>query len=283
MGDAPRNRKYAARRMSGRESVWIVLKAVIIALLTGTAVADAAECPSKDVPGTARVLAVDPAATPRVGLQSFPQTLSLEDHEVVLTFDDGPNPPTTTKILDALKAECLHATFFLIGQNAAAHPALVKRIAAEGHSIGHHSFAHPNLGHIDNAAAIAQIERGISADELALNGKATTVPTTPFFRFPYFESTPALLDTLQSRGIAVFGADFWASDWNKMTPAQELALITGRLDKAGRGIILFHDSKAQTAAMMPDFLRYLRENHYRVVHVVPAAPSQTAQHSVTPR
>jgi peptidoglycan/xylan/chitin deacetylase (PgdA/CDA1 family) len=282
MGDAPRNRKDAACEISGRESVWIVLKAALVVLIAST-VAAHADCPRPDQSGTARVLTVDPAAYPRVGVQSFPQTLPLEDHEVVLTFDDGPNPPTTTKILDALKAECVQATFFLIGQNAAAHPALVKRIAAEGHSIGHHSFAHPNLGRIGNADAIAQIDRGISADEMALNGRATTVPTTPFFRFPYFESTPALLDTLQSRGIAVFGADFWASDWNKMTPAQELALITGRLDKAGRGIILFHDSKAQTAAMMPDFLRYLRENHYRVVHVVgPAAPRQTAV-SVTPK
>lgn len=221
-------------------------------------------------------MVVDPAAYPRVGLQSFPQTLPLADHEVVLTFDDGPSPATTTKILDALKSECLQATFFLIGQNAAAHPALVKRIAAEGHTIGHHSFAHPNLGLIGHAEAVAQIDRGISADEQALNGRATAVPTTPFFRFPYFQSTPALLDVLQSRGIAVFGADFWASDWNKMTPAQELALVTGRLQVAGRGIILFHDTKAQTAAMMPDFLRYLRENRYRVVHVIAPPPRKTA-------
>jgi peptidoglycan/xylan/chitin deacetylase (PgdA/CDA1 family) len=57
-----------------------------------------------------------------------------------------------------------------------------------------------------------------------------------------------------------------------MTPKQELKLIVDRLRVAGRGIILFHDPKAQTAAMLPAFLRYLRDNHYRVVHVVPAAP-----------
>jgi peptidoglycan/xylan/chitin deacetylase (PgdA/CDA1 family) len=283
MGDAPRNRKYADRSTGGRESYWtVLLKAAVVALIASTVVAQAAECPRPDKAGTARVLTVDPATTPRVGLQSFPQTLPLQDREVVLTFDDGPNPGTTTAILDALKAECLQATFFLIGQNAAAHPGLVKRIAAEGHSIGHHSFAHPNLGLVSHAEAVAQIDRGIGADELALNGRATSVPSTPFFRFPYFQSTPALLDLLQSRGIAVFGADFWASDWNKMTPAQELALVTGRLKVAGRGIILFHDTKAQTAAMMPDFLRYLRENHYRVVHVVASATRRTAG-PVTPK
>ena len=105
-----------------------------------------------------------------------------------------------------------------------------------------------------------------------MNGVATTKPSTPFFRFPGFESTPATLDLLQSRGIVVFGADLWASDWNPMTPAQELKLLTDRLKIAGKGIILLHDPKGHTAAMLPAFLRYLKENHYRVVHVVPAAP-----------
>jgi len=85
--------------------------------------------------------------------------------------------------------------------------------------------------------------------------------------------TPRTLDNLEKRSIAVFGADLWASDWNTMTPARELKLITDRLKAAGRGIILFHDPKARTAAMLPAFLRYLRDNHYRVVHVVPAGPS----------
>jgi hypothetical protein len=95
-----------------------------------------------------------------------------------------------------------------------------------------------------------EIDRGISAVEMALHGVSTKVPSTPFFRFPGFESTPAILDSLQSRGIVVFGADLWASDWNPMTPRQELKLITDRLKSAGRGIILLHDSKARTAAML---------------------------------
>ncbi len=283
MGKAKRNRKCAARAMIGRESNLIVLKIAIAVLIACTAAAQAADCPRKDALGTARVMTVDPAATPRVGLQSFPQTLPLADHEVVLTFDDGPNPPTTGKILDALARECVHATFFLIGQSAAAHPALVRRMAADGHTIGHHTWSHANLGEISQAAAIDQIERGIAADETALQGKpSNSVPTTPFFRFPYFSSTPALLEELQKRNIAVFGADFWASDWNKMTPQQELKLITDRLQAAHRGIILFHDTKAQTAAMMPDFLRYLRDNNYRVVNIVAASVDKTAARKPAP-
>src|ERR1041384_988399 len=115
----------------------------------------AAECPRKDALGTSRVVAVDPAAWPRVGLKSFPQTLPLEDREVVLTFDDGPWRATDNKILAALAQECVRATFFLIGRNAASQPDMVRRMAAEGHTIAHHSFAHPNLKHLKPEAAIA--------------------------------------------------------------------------------------------------------------------------------
>ncbi|WP_246756815.1 polysaccharide deacetylase family protein [Bradyrhizobium diazoefficiens] len=245
-----------------------------LAALTAIGSVKAADCPRKDALGTSRLLSVDAKTTPRVGLKSFPQTLPLADHEVVLTFDDGPHPPTTSKVLAALAQECVRATFFLLGQHAAEHPDMVKRIAREGHTIGHHTWSHPFLARIPFDKAKAEIDRGIAADEMALHGVSTTAPSTPFFRFPYFESTQAELDWLQSRGIVVFGADLWASDWNEMTPEQELKLITERLAAAGKGIILFHDPKARTAAIMPAFLRYLRENGFHVVHVVPAGTSQ---------
>ncbi|MDU6673630.1 MAG: polysaccharide deacetylase family protein, partial [Bradyrhizobium sp.] len=121
------------------------------------------------------------------------------------------------------------------------------------------------------------------ADEKALNGIETTTPSTPFFRFPYFESTPAALDLLASRGIAVFGADLWASDWNPMSPQQTLKLLTSRLNQARKGIILLHDPQPRTAAMLPAFLRYLKEHGYRVVHVVPAKTDEPPQqHSERP-
>ena len=233
--------------------------------------AQAADCPRQGTLGTSRILAVDAATTPRVGLKNFPQTLPLGDHEVVLTFDDGPWPPTTQRVLAALAHECVQATFFLIGKSASEHPDLVRRIAAEGHTVAHHTWQHRSLKRIKPADAIEEIDRGIAADEMALHGVATTTPRTPFFRFPGFETTPATLNLLQSRGIMVFGADFWASDWNPMTPRQELKLLIERLTVARKGIILLHDPKSQTAAMLPDFLRYLRDNHYRVVHLVPAS------------
>ena len=242
------------------------------------AAAQTAQCPRPGTLGTARVLAVDAATTPRVGLKSFPQSLPLADHEVVLTFDDGPWPPTTSRVLAALAQECVHATFFLIGRNAAPYPELVRRIAAAGHTVGTHTWSHPNIKQIKPDRAVEEIDHGISAVETILHGKATTTPTTPFFRFPGFQSTPATLDLMQSRGIVVFGADMWVSDWNRMTARQELQLAEDRLSAAGKGIILFHDTKTWTAAMLPAFLRYLRDNGYHVVHVIPAGPAAAGRH-----
>lgn len=256
--------------------------AAIAAAMAWTA-AQAAECPRKDALGTSRVLVVDAATSPRVGLKSFPQTLPLGDREVVLTFDDGPWPGTTPKVLAALAHECVLATFFVIGRTASAHPEMVRKIAGLGHTIGHHTFGHPNIKYLKPEAAAAEIDKGIAAVEAALHGTATTTPTTPFFRFPYFESTPATLDLLQKRDIAVFGADLWASDWNPMTPKAELKLLIERLKTARKGIILLHDPKAQTAAMLPAFLRYLRDNHYRVVHLVPRAQAATAASTQNPK
>lgn len=252
------------------------LTSAATALLTGIAVANAADCSRKDALGTSRVLAVDAKTHPRIGLKSFPQTLPLADHEVVLTFDDGPRPPNTQKVLVALAQECVRATFFLVGKSSAEFPELVRRIAAEGHTVAHHSWSHPMMSQISFEQAREDIDRGIAADEMALNGTSSKTPSTPFFRFPYFDSTPATLDLLQSRGILVFGADLWAADWENMTPEQELKKLIEQLEITKKGIILLHDPQARTAAMMPAFLRYLHDQGYRIVHLVPAAaPAQT--------
>ena len=242
-----------------------------LALLALTSVAgNAAPCPGNpDALGTDRVLAVNAAATPRVGRKHFPATLPLARKEVVLTFDDGPWPGTTGRVLDALRRECVRATFFLLGRNAADYPDLARREAAEGHTVAHHSFSHPLLARLRLAAAETEIDRGIAAVETAVLGHTGPRPVTPFFRFPGFASSPALLERMQQRGIVVFGADLWASDWNPMTPSSEIALVMSRLNAAGGGIVLFHDTKAQTAAMLPAFLRELKRRGYRVVHVVP--------------
>jgi peptidoglycan-N-acetylglucosamine deacetylase len=215
--------------------------------------------------GVSRTITIDRAKGTALGLQSYPRTLDLQDHEVVLTFDDGPAAPTA-RVLDALAKECVQATFFVIGKNAEEAPGVVKREVADGHSVASHSYSHPanTLRLMDDADARADIERGMAAVEKASGGKAA-----PFFRFPGFADTPALVEWLEGQGVTIFGSDLWASDWSPMSPKGELELVMSRLEKAGKGIVLFHDSKAQTAGMLADFLRELKTRGYRIVHVVP--------------
>jgi len=227
-----------------------------------------AEC-SPDALGTSRVLSIDAAASPRVGRKQFPATLALKPREVVLTFDDGPWPGTTAAVLDALRSECVKATFFVLGRNAVAHPDLLRRELAEGHTVAHHTWSHPLLSRMPVRAAEAEIDRGIAAVDTLLYGKREREPVTPFFRFPGFASSPELLERLARRRIVVFGADLWASDWNPMRADIELRLVLQRLEAAQRGIVLFHDTKRQTAAMLPALLRALKARGFRVVHVVP--------------
>jgi len=209
---------------------------------------------------------------PRVGRKHFPQTLALAPKEVVLTFDDGPASGTTGHVLDALKRECVRASFFLLGRNALSYPELARRAVSEGHTVAHHTFSHPLLDRMPVVAAAAEIDRGFAAVDAVLYGHSDRMPRTPFFRFPGFASSAALLDRLERRGIVVFGADLWASDWDPMSPQQQLHLVVERVEANRGGIVLFHDTKKQTAAMLPSFLRLLKKGGYRIVHVVPANP-----------
>jgi peptidoglycan/xylan/chitin deacetylase (PgdA/CDA1 family) len=238
----------------------------------------AAACPPEAL-GTARVLPVGTKGGGAIGFKSYPQSLPLADHEVVLTFDDGPLPATTSVVLTALAKECVRATFFLIGRNAAAAPALVRREIAEGHTVAHHTMTHPplTLRNEPDELARADIERGMSADALAAYGVVEPNPRVPFFRFPGFADTKALVDWLAARNIVVFGADLWASDWLPMAAGQELDLLMHRLEQAKKGILLLHDTKRQTAEMLPSLLRELKSHNYHIVHIVPGpGPLQSA-------
>ncbi len=254
-------------------SLAVVLASLFAGLFAATSGAAEERTCGPDALGTSRTIEIDRAKGTAVGLQTYPRTLDLHDHEVVLTFDDGPAAPTP-QVLDALAKECARVTFFIIGRNAESLPALVKRAAAEGHTIGHHSYSHPDktLRLMSEDAAKADIEKGIAAVDKALGAKAA-----PFFRFPGFADTPELVADLTSRGYTVFGSDLWASDWAKMTPKAELDLVLSRLEKNRKGIVLFHDSQSITAQMLPEFLRELKTRGYSLVHIKPGdAPTPIA-------
>ena len=187
--------------------------------LLAPAAAHSKSCPPEAL-GVARTIEVGTRGGIQVGLKTYPRSLVLDDHEIVLTFDDGPSVQTTPRILDALAAECVKATFFLVGRNAEALPALVKREVAEGHTVGHHTFSHParTLRQMSEKAGQEEIIKGFEADDRAAYGTASGAPKVPFFRFPGFADTPELVAFLSARNIGVFGADFWGSDWLDMTP-----------------------------------------------------------------
>jgi peptidoglycan/xylan/chitin deacetylase (PgdA/CDA1 family) len=87
-------------------------------------------CPGNpDALGTSRVLTINPGEFTLLGTMQYKQTLPLKDHEVVITFDDGPLPPYTNIILDALASQCVKATYFLVGQMAHAYPSVVRRMS----------------------------------------------------------------------------------------------------------------------------------------------------------
>ena len=113
-----------------------IVACAILVLLIGTA--DAEQCPPGAL-GVSRTLVVDPHEHPRVGSMQYPETLPLNDHEVVLTFDDGPVPRYTNPVLETLASECVKATFFMVGQMARAYPAMVRRVYDEGHTVANHT------------------------------------------------------------------------------------------------------------------------------------------------
>ena len=117
--------------------------------------------------------------------------------KLALTFDDGPDPDFTPQILDILKEKGVHASFFIIGQNAAAYPGLVQRILAEGHDVGNHTFTHPNLGELPDALVTLEINATERLFE-ALTGRSMRL-----FRAPYLgDAEPTTADEIVPIEIA---------------------------------------------------------------------------------
>jgi len=253
--------------------MWVrILSASFIATFLAAGCSKAEQCKGNpNALGTSRVIQVDPSKQKRVGTDQYPETLPLEDHEVVLTFDDGPLPPYTLNVLDILKSECVKATFFTVGSMAQYQPQILKREHDEGHTIGTHTQHHPHIPRLSFARAKKDIDDGIASAAEVLGGENLVAP---FFRFPYLEQTSATENYAISRGLMIWSVDLYANDWTRITPDQVMELALKRLEKKGRGILLLHDIQARTAAALPEFLHELKRRGYRVVHVVPAPPSE---------
>lgn len=233
----------------------------------GAAVTQAAECKA-DALGTSRTIVVDPKEHSRIGTMQYGETLPLEDHEVVLTFDDGPLPAHTNAVLETLAAQCVKATFFLVGRMAKEFPQDVRRIHDAGHTIGTHSENHPTFfGKLPPERMSAEIDDGIAHVSAAL---ADPSQLAPFFRIPGLRRGDLLEAELAKRGLMTWSADFPADDWRHISSTQVVNYALSRLEAKGKGVLLLHDIQARTQAALPVILRELKARGYRIVHVVPA-------------
>ncbi|TFF20467.1 polysaccharide deacetylase family protein [Jiella endophytica] len=194
--------------------------------------------------------------------------IALRPKEVVLTFDDGPMPGKTHKILQALGDYGVSATFLMVGQMAKTYPKVAQEVARAGHTIGTHTFRHANLRTMSDAAAMAEIRKGQMSVAEAL--QPIGMRPAPFFRFPYLADTARLRHELSSEGIVAIDVDIDSKDYFRDAPATVRDRTLRALDKHGRGIILLHDIQARTAAMLPGFLAELQKRGYKVVRLVPA-------------
>ena len=212
--------------------------------------------------GVSRTITIDAAEEPLHGGLQYKTESLLRDGEVLLTFDDGPLPTNTRRVLKALKDHCTKATFFMVGRMAVANPSMVREVAAAGHTIASHTWSHKNLRRRNARRAMGEIELGISAVQQAL-GK----PIAPFFRFPYLADSKAMIAYNQNRNIAMFSIDIDSYDYRTRSADRVRRTIMRQLASRKKGIILFHDIQISTARAMQSLLDSLHDKGFKVVHI----------------
>ena len=207
----------------------------------------------------------------------FAGNASRGSRALVLTFDDGPDPVWTPKVLDILKQEGVPATFFIVGQNGQSNPDLVKRIVADGHEIGNHSFTHPNLGEVPRQVTDLELNATQRLIE-SLTGRSTRL-----FRAPYFGDaeprTPDEVDpTVQAQNLGYISVglhldpDDWKlknDDGTPHTADQMVAEIVKQVaittpEERGE-IVLMHDSggdRSATVEALPKIIHELKSRGY---------------------
>ncbi|HEY4404256.1 MAG TPA: polysaccharide deacetylase family protein [Xanthobacteraceae bacterium] len=247
----------------------------LLPFLLGTGWAQAAECPGHPgALGVSRTIVLDPTKHPRLGTLQYDESLPLNDHEVVLTFDDGPLPPYTSRVLDTLAAECVKATFFLVGRMALGYPQWVRREYNEGHTIAGHSQNHPfTFAKMSVNDAAKEIEDGFASLQTVLGDPRTIAP---FFRIPGLLRQEPVEEYLEAHHYATWSLDFLADDWTHISAKEITRRALQRIEARGRGILLLHDIQPATALALPTLLAELKARGYKIVHVVPATADRPA-------
>jgi peptidoglycan/xylan/chitin deacetylase (PgdA/CDA1 family) len=252
-----------------------VASAFLLPFLLGTGWAEAAECPGHPgALGVSRTIVLNPAEHPRLGTLQYDESLPLNDHEVVLTFDDGPLPPYTSRVLDTLASECVKATFFLVGRMALGYPQWVRREYNEGHTIAGHSQNHPfTFAKMSVDDAAKEIEDGFASLQTVLGDPKAVAP---FFRIPGLLRQDSVERYLSTHGYATWSLDFLADDWTHINAKEITRRALQRIEARGRGILLLHDIQPATALALPTLLAELKARGYKIVHVVPSTADRPA-------
>uniref|UniRef100_UPI000A364522 bifunctional polysaccharide deacetylase/glycosyltransferase family 2 protein n=1 Tax=Streptomyces africanus TaxID=231024 RepID=UPI000A364522 len=209
-----------------------------------------------------------------------PHSLELPDHELVLTFDDGPDPKWTPKVLDVLKKHDARAVFFVTGTMASRYPDLVQRMVDEGHEIGLHTFNHPDL----SLQSRSRVDWELSQNQLALAGAAgirTSLFRPPYSSFAYNMDNKSwpVTEYIGSKGYITIVNNTDSEDWRK--PGVQ-RIIRNATPKAGKGaVVLMHDSggdRSQTVAALDRYVTGLQAEGYRF-HTLTGALDAPSAHT----
>lgn len=208
----------------------------------------------------------------------------VEGPYIALTFDDGPNPTLTPKLLDLLAAHHFKATFFVIGQNAADHPDILKRAVREGHEIGNHSWSHPNLAKMSDAAVRNEVQKTDDAIAAAIGKRPTLL------RPPYGSITANQKRWIHNEfGYRIIIWDVDPLDWKRPGPS----VVTSRILKETHAgsIVLSHDIHPPTIEAMVATFNQLEAKGFKSVTVTellamaktpPPKPSPSPRASTAP-
>ncbi|GIE27831.1 bi-functional transferase/deacetylase [Actinoplanes italicus] len=259
----PRPRVLLGSLLAGSFVAVLIVQAYINAEFAGdhveTEVGDQAGVP-------AAVLRGGPIINTTGGQES---TTRLPDRTIALTFDDGPDPAWTAKVLEVLRRHDAQGTFFMVGSQVARHPDLARRVVEDGNEIGLHTFTHPNMQRL----APWRRELELSQNQMAI-AKATGVRTN-LARFPYSSKNAAIDETnwklikeAGALGYLVVVNDTDSNDWRRPGPQK---IIENATPPDGQSaVILFHDSggdRAQTVAALDEFIPRMKARGYRFTTV----------------
>ncbi len=186
--------------------------------------------------------------------------------QIALTFDDGPHPKYTPKLLAILKRYHVKATFFVVGEMAQKYPRLVKEQVAAGHSIGNHTFHHVNLTKIP----IEDVATEIKACGKVI--QSITGQTPHLFRPPGGDYDRAVAEASAALGYVMV---LWTDDPGDYASPGTKTIENRVLDKVTNGgIILIHSGIQQTVDVLPQIIRYLKDKGYEFVTVDEMLQSQ---------